>query len=111
MKSRVDLVTKALDLMGVSQLGQNAEPEDTDIVDAEVDGLLADLALRKIVYVADSNQLEDEWLNPIATILASRCSPTFYIPRDRDAEQAEEMRLRQLTRSPIAHETMRSDYF
>lgn len=84
-KTRRELVLRALDVLGVSAVGQAPAAEDYSAVDAQVDPVLAMLAATEIVYVAEADDLPFEWFEPLANILADAMAVDFGLG---DAEKA-----------------------
>lgn len=110
-RTRVDLVTEALDNLGVTIVGQDPSAEDTAKVDGKVDGLLADLRVRGILYVGDADAIEDEHFDSLGILLANRCAAAFGGGRDRDVDRAEEQKLRLLNPRPGGYDILATDYF
>lgn len=69
-KTRRELVLRALDVLGVSAVGQAPAAEDYSAVDAQVDAVISGLAALDIVYVGNTDDIPVEWFNPLANILA-----------------------------------------
>ena len=70
-KSRLDVETKALDILGMLTVGQPPETEDLLKVDSNWEPLLDLLAGRDIVYVGDLDNVPPAMFLPLATCLAN----------------------------------------
>lgn len=81
-KTRSDLVTEALDLLGVLPTGQPPEVEDAAKVDGKVDTTLASIAALEIATVGDADSIPDEWFDDVAAILAGACTTKFGLGAD-----------------------------
>jgi hypothetical protein len=77
VKTRTDLIRRALDHLGVTATGQAVSAEDQESVDGAVDGVLAELAAREVVYIADSNAIPTEWFECLSLCLADAISPAY----------------------------------
>ncbi len=110
MKTRTDLIIEVLDLLGVSQTGQQPAAEDVEKVDQSIDGKFSELARRKVFYVQDRNAIDEDAFQPLATLVANAVAPKFGVPRDPDVEIREERRLKDIDRSPLAFSTLRTEY-
>ena|SRR6516162_4231633 len=76
-RTQTDLINKALANLGVLAAGQSVDPEDSALVQAEVDPLFRKLNALEIVYVADANNIPGSWLSDLADILAGECATKF----------------------------------
>ena len=77
VKTRTDLIRRALDHLGITATGQSVSAEDQASVDGAVDGVLAELAMREVVYVADSDAIPTEWFEALSLCLADAISPAY----------------------------------
>lgn len=82
MKSRQDLIAAALELLNVLAAGQDPEPEDATKIDGLIDGKLKELNKRRIVLFSNTQQFDDEFLDPLSVIIANTAAPSFGQPRD-----------------------------
>lgn len=115
-RTRSDLVTEALESLGVLAAGQTPELEDTARIDEKIDSILADLAGREIVYVADPDNIPQEWFNALADIVAYECRTKFGVTADFEAtlERANTNaieKLKVILRGRPTYEPQRSHYF
>ena len=93
MKDRTDLIHRALRNLGVLPQGTAPNAEEYQSVSDLVDGVLAELNARDIIYIPSADLLEEEFLQPLGHILAWRAAPEFGAAADQAlaalAEQAE----------------------
>lgn len=74
MATKADLVSRTLWRLRARGSGQTANAEDTADVASIVDDKLADLALRKVVYIGDSDDLPDgslDWLSRLMELVVN----------------------------------------
>lgn len=81
-KTRRELVTKALFLLGIGSAGQAATADDFSAVDDEVDPFLQQIYGRYNILVQDDEAIEDGWFLPLATMLAARLIEDFALGPD-----------------------------
>lgn len=109
--TRQELVTQALYDLGVAYPGQAASDADSADVDKFVDGMLAQLSRRGVVYVGDVDAIEDEFFRPLALLLANEAKVEFGTPIPADDVLLAENRLRQMTYSRPTREVLQSEYY
>ncbi len=97
-KTRVQLKNQALTNLNVISVGQEAEDDEMQVVEDLVDPLIADLNLRGIVYVSDSDTIDDGVFLPLAELLANEASTAFGQPKNPAKQELCEERLRVVTR-------------
>lgn len=110
-RTRNDLVIEVLDLLGVSQVGQDPSPEDQKIVDQKIDGIISRLSRRRVVYVQNVEQIEDEFFDPLAVIIANNVGPKFGQSFDPSTDAQQEALLREMQQEPGADDVVRAQYF
>jgi hypothetical protein len=76
-KSRAELVERVLKILGVLAAGQEGSTEDAATADDQIEPVLAELAGRRIVYVADYDTYEDDTFNSIAECIAVSLAAEF----------------------------------
>lgn len=92
MATKSDLVSRTLWRLRARGTGQSPMTEDATEVTAVVDDKLADLALRKVIYIGDSDDLPDgtlDWLSrlmELTVIAAFEGDPPDYAARMEHAE-------------------------
>lgn len=85
-KTRRELVTKALFLLGVGSVGQAATADDFNAVDDEVDPFIEQIYGRDGILVQDDEAIEDGWFLPLATMLAARMINDFALGPQEGAD-------------------------
>lgn len=110
---RDDLVLAALKLLQADGgAGQSPAPEDMLEIDSILDGKLAELNRRGIFYADDNSQFDDEYEDPLATILANAAAPKFGQARNPDSVARAEATLREMRNSTyVPGTTLAVDYF
>lgn len=112
MKTRNDLITTTLELLNAVAAGQNPAPEDVQKIDGIIDGKLQELEIREIIYLADLQNFEDVYIDPLAIILANTAAPAFGQARNPDSAFAAERTLLSLKPSTyVPGSTLEVDYF
>lgn len=99
IKSRAELVTEGLSLLGVLAAGQTPSAEDYDTVDDQIEPTLATLRTLYLTSVDDYDAIPDEEFNQIAAQLAENCLVKFGIVSD------EKMRIQEAAR--MGRDTLR----
>src|SRR4029078_3043760 len=114
MANRTDLIYRALRNLGALPQGQTPSNEEYQSISDLIDGMLAELAKRDIVYVKDVDHLSEHFLQPLGHILAWRAAPEFGSAADQAlaalAVQAE-MPLKSMEAARYTREIAESDYF
>jgi hypothetical protein len=110
-KTRAQLVTRAAQKGMLIAAGQSLEAEDQALIDAAVDGVLADLNARNIVTVADESAIEIELFEWLADILYETSAPDFGKPRDYDKILFAEQRLNAINMARPTYEPLEVDHF
>jgi len=98
MATRDDLIKAVLQDLGVLQAGESAVADDNALVSARIDPLLADLAVRNVIYIPDAVDISDGAFQYIVDILVELCSPAFGRPREAANIAQAEARLRTIQR-------------
>jgi hypothetical protein len=103
-KTRNQLVSRALEILGVVASGQAPAPEDTAKIDNLVDPLIARLAEREIAYVADVNEMDLALFEDVAVMLAGAAK----FGRVPDTSAAESS-LREITWRNYTQQNLKTD--
>lgn len=106
-KTRAELVTRAAQKAQLIASGQSLEAEDQQLIDASVDAVLVDLAVRNVVYVPNDEEIDLAVFEWIADILSDAIAPDFGKPRDADKVQTAEFRLKQVLMSGPTYADLR----
>lgn len=110
-RTRSDLITRALGLLGIIQAGQDPSAEDVELVDGYIDGKREEIARRRVLYIQNIDAIDDEYFLPFARIIANAVAPEFGQPRDPGVDLDAERTLREMQREPGVSETVRAVYF
>lgn len=110
-KSREELIARALRKLGVVGAGQSPSAEDTQIVDDEIEPVMADLATRGVYSWGDPDQIDDDAFVHLATILANSVANDFGKPEDDGKRIYAESRLRLLDVQIPSGQPLKVDYF
>lgn len=74
MATKAELVSRTLWILRARSNGQTANADDTVDVDAVIDDKLDDLALRKVIYIGDSDDLPRgsmDWLTRLMVLVVN----------------------------------------
>jgi hypothetical protein len=116
MKTRQDLVHRALFNLGVLVQGQNPGAEEYNQTDALVDPMIEDLIARDVIFVEDVDAIEEKYFLHLGHILAGQAAPVFGMQNDAALAARmikAEQDLNEIDRNSIRYthmRTMRSDY-
>jgi hypothetical protein len=80
-KSRTDLITRALEVLGVIAAGQAPAAEDVQVIETNLDALLAELAADEIATI-DPDDIDPSMFNSAAIFVADRMRADFGAPMD-----------------------------
>ena len=97
-QTKADLVREVLGELFSLASGQTPSAEDTTWVEQRIDPTLAALAARNVIYIADSDDIDDAKFDALVAYLTEICGPKFGRPRDLAAKRAAESELRTLQR-------------
>lgn len=117
MKSREQLVTRALQKLKVLAAGQTPSAEDAAIVDLDVEPVLSDLSTRGVYPFGDPDQIEDNAFVQLAICLAIASASDFGSPQIEDGISNEQLRmstesrLRELTAETLSGQPLRADFY
>lgn len=112
MKTRQDLIEATLFLLNAIAAGQNPEAEDVEAIDGLIDGKLSELNRQDIYYSSDTKIFEDEYVDPLATILADMAAPAFGQPRKPDSRNDAIARIQAMKPSTyVPGSVVATDYF
>ncbi|MFA7238430.1 MAG: hypothetical protein WC058_16360 [Phycisphaeraceae bacterium] len=76
-KTRAELVQAALEEIKVLAAGQSPSSEDSDKVERALEPMLAELAAREIVYIADSDEIPNAVFGPLTRRLGAEIAGAF----------------------------------
>lgn len=112
MKTREDLIAATLFLLNALAAGQTPDAEDSEAIDALINGKIVELNRQDIYFSSDTERFEDEYIDPLATILADMAAPAFGQPRKPDSRDDAIARI--LGMKPSTYVTgsiLETDYF
>lgn len=110
-KTRAELVTRAAQKGMLIAAGQSLEAEDQAVIDAAVDGVLADLNARHILTVADEEEIELSVFEWLADILYETAAPDFGKPRDLGKIAYAELMLHAVQMARPTYEPLETEHF
>lgn len=111
IKSRAQLIERALKNIGALEPGETPSAEDSDTMDGLIDPLVAQLAKDQICYITDTDEIELEVFMPLARLLANMAGPDFGSAINEQAKEIDEATLRRLTANGPTYEVLRAEYF
>ncbi|TPM37048.1 hypothetical protein [Mesorhizobium sp. B2-3-2] len=117
MKSREQLVTRALQKLKVLAAGQSPSAEDYQVVNDDVEPVLSDLSTRNVYPFGDPDQIEDNAFVQLAICLAIASANDFGSPQidsglsNEQLRLSTESRLRELTAQTLSGQPLQVDYF
>lgn len=111
MKSREELVARALHKLGVIGAGQAAAAEDSQLVNGTVETVLSDLASRGIYQWGDPDQIEPDAFEHLAGLIAEANARDFGVDTSEQNRLLYESRLRQLQPTILSGQPQTAEYF
>jgi hypothetical protein len=111
VKTREQLIYRALASIGAIQPGEAASTEDYDAMDGLVDPLIAQLAADSIIYISDDDAIEVQYFIPLANLLANMAGPDFGSPVNDQAKARDEHTLRRMASTGPSYEVLKVEYF
>ncbi len=116
VKSRSDLVHRALRNLGVLASGQVAGAEEYSAVNDLVEPMIEDLIARDIIHIMSTSEFQDQHFTHLGHVLAGQAQAEFGLLDDAAISARAikaEMDLNKIDRIPTRHlhmRTMRTDY-
>jgi len=111
MPTRQDLIRETLKKLNVIAAGQVPEPEDVTAIDESIDGLLVETGVYVGYYFNADDDIADEFIDPLATILANANAPSFGQPQNPLARMDAVNRLRYLRPTDYVGQPQNVCYF
>lgn len=111
MKTRQQLVIRALQKLKVLAAGQTPSAEDAKLVDDEIVPVLSDLNTRSVYPFGDPDQIEDEAFVHLADVLANSVAADFGREQSEETRLLAERRLRELGAQTLSGQALQVDYF
>lgn len=116
-KSREDLVNRALAKLKVTAAGQQPSAEDKQVVDDQVEPMLAKLSRKNIYAYGDPDEIEDECFEDLAGILAVIMANDFGgvridpdMPNETFRQNCENS-LREINAETLSYQPLQGQYF
>ena len=115
-RTRAELINKALDVLGVTAIGQTVDADTAKIIDDDLDSALKTFAARELVYIADPNSIPDEVFQHIGILLADYNKNNFGLQQDEldklnMAVLQAESQIREIVRGRPTYERARTEYY
>jgi hypothetical protein len=115
-RSRADLVGKALDVLGISAVGQTVDADTAKIIDDDIDTVLKSLAARELVYVPNPDSVPDEIFIQVAILVADSNKQNFGLQQDEldklsASVMTAESQIREIVRGRPTYERLRNEYY
>lgn len=110
-KTRTDLISRALRSIGATLPGEADSTEDRATMDGFIDPLIAQLAVDEIIYIADADEIEDQYFIPLARLLANAAGPDFGSPVNEDAKMRDENILRRMASAQPSYAAIKATYY
>lgn len=98
-KTRIDLITRTLQVLGVLAAGQSMAAEDQQLVNDNLESVLEELAGDEIVYVPNMEEIEEAIFPSLAICVADRMAMDFGTAIDVNKVGIAEARLRRIGRN------------
>ena len=111
MRTREELVNRALSKLHVLAAGQAASAEDYAVADNDLEPVLADLSSRGVYAYGDPDQIEDDAFVHLADILANSVAADFGREQNDAVRLAAERRLRVLGAETLSYQPAQAEYF
>lgn len=111
MRSRQELIERALKELGVVAAGQTPDAEDVDVVEDEIDAVMSDLMVRNVYSWGDPDEYEDEAFIHLAKIIANSVARSFGVAPDDGVRIICEARLRMLIPVVLSGQPLRAEYY
>lgn len=111
VKTRDQLIYRALKNLGQVEPGEAPAAEDYAAVDDLVDPLIAQLAQDGIYYIANADEIENEVYLPLGRLLANAAGPDFGSPINQEAKQIDEALLKKMAATKPLYTVAKGQFF
>lgn len=111
MKTREELVNRALQKLHVLAAGQAASPEDYALVDGALVPVLSSLSSRNIYPFGDPDQIEEDAFEHLADLLAYSTAGDFGRTPDGAKRTEAETLLREISAESLSYQPLKAEYF
>ena len=110
-RTRTQLVNKALSLLQEEGAGQSIAAEDSELCDAAVDPIVAELAAAGVVTIGNIDEIDEAIFLPLARILMNEIGEDFGRPTDPAFRLECEARIRRVVAVGPLYVPLQADYF
>lgn len=110
-KTRLQLINRAADNLGLRQPGEALSSEDYDTLDNLVDPVIAQLLADRIVYIDDADAIEVSMFLSLAAILANVAGPSFGAPINDAAMARDRATLLRITSTDPTYAASEGEYY
>lgn len=109
-KTERELVNRVLSDLSVSSAGNEAEVEDFDDIQQRVETIVAELNVRKVAYVPDTDQIPDELFESLVEYIIAKAGPGYgrAVVGQLDLQVIED-RMREICRAQAPRRTLSTD--
>lgn len=111
MKSRQELIERALEELGVKAAGVTPSADDVEVIENEIDPVMSDLSTREVYQWGDPDEFDEDAFVHLALILANSKARVFGAAYDEGVRLRCEARLRQLQLTVLSGQTQTAEYF
>lgn len=109
--TKADLIVAAMRRIGALATGQNPAADEQEAVSKTVDFTLAALGQLGVVYISDPDEIDDAFMDDLATIVGENIAPSMAAgrPSDPNVIQAAKDRLKKMQAPRPARRTLQFD--
>lgn len=111
MKSRQQLIERALEEVGVKAAGVTPDAEDVAVIENEIDPVMSDLSTRDVYQWGDPDEFDEDAFVHLALILANSKARVFGGAYDEGVRLRCEARLRNLQPILLSGQAQSVDYY
>lgn len=76
-RNRVQIQFKTLSILLGGDVGINPSAEDATVIDGYIDDMVSMINKKKITYIADPNELDDELFEPFCQLVANAAANEY----------------------------------
>ena len=111
VKTRTQLIHRALSAIGALEPGDAPSTEDFNTMDNLVDPLIAQLAADQVFFVDDADEIPVSVFIPLANLLGNMAGPDFGSPVNEDAQKRDETTLRRIASTKPTYAPLKQQPF
>lgn len=109
VKTRAQLIERAGINLGLVQPGEALAPEDSNTLDNLVDPLIAQLSAQSVIYIGNTDEIDNEVFLALAACLANIAGPSFGSAINDQAWARDTQTLRQVAWAGPTYEPLRQE--